>query len=176
MRPGCLESLRGVQAAIAEAILSEPASAYAQEMAGTLQMLIESIAAEWDGKAQELNEDNSRMSELLAGALPDLRPFAKGNESVSALVREIEESVTDSGVASLSIAVLTAENDRLRGQLERLTVTLEDAAPDPRYAPLMGLRTAVYGHLRRVAASGWSFWDVASFRERMAALKSDISG
>jgi hypothetical protein len=32
----------------------------------------------------------------------------------------------------------------------------------------MALRSDAYRHLREVAARGWSFWDVFSFRERMA--------
>jgi hypothetical protein len=138
-------------------------------------MLIESIASEWDSLAEDLHTDNARMGELLATAVTRLRSFARGNETGDALVRQIEESSGGPGSPSLRISDLQAENERLRGSLERLIVVLEDAEPDPRYEALMGLRLAVYGHLRRVAAGGWSFWDMASFRERMAALKSDIS-
>ena len=175
MRPGTLESLRGVQAAIADTIVPELRGIYTQDVASTSQMLIESIASEWDSLAEDLHTDNARMCELLAGALSQLQPFVRGNESVAALVRQIEESSGGPGSSSLRISDLQAENDRLRGLLEPLVVFLEDAEPDPRYEALMGLRSAVYGHLRRVAAGGWSFWDMASFRERVAALKSDIS-
>ena len=37
---------------------------------------------------------------------------------------------------------------------------------------LMSLRSDAYRHLREVAARGWSFWDVFSFRERMARLRA----
>ena len=175
MRPGTLESLRGVQAAIADTILPELRDIYAQDVASMSQMLIESIASEWDSLAEDLQTDNARTCELLATAATLLQPFAGGNKTAAALVRQIEESSGGPGSPSLRISDLQAENDRLRGLLERLVVFLEDAEPDPRYEVLMGLRSAVYGHLRRVAAGGWSFWDMASFRERMAALKSDIS-
>ena len=68
MRPGSLESLRGVQTALAESIVPQLASAYGQDIAGTLQMLLESLAAEWDSLVEDLSEDNRRMRELLAGA------------------------------------------------------------------------------------------------------------
>jgi hypothetical protein len=150
-------------------------TAYGQDTAGTLGMLLESLASEWDGLAEELSEDNARMRQLLNGALPALRSLAGGNETITALVNNIEEPEGDSS-ASLRVSALTAENDRLRGKLERLIVTLEDVEPDPRYAPLMEQRSVAYRHLRRVATLGWSFWDVASFRERMASLKSDTGG
>jgi hypothetical protein len=175
MRPGSLESLRGIQAALAGSIIPELSSAYAQDTAGTLQMLIESLAAEWDGLVEELSEDNRLMRELLNEALSVLKPHSEGNETITRFVNKMEEPVGGSG-PSLRISVLNDENEALRGQLELLTVALEDVAPDPEYAALGDLRRAVYGHLRRVAASGWSFWDMASFRERMAALKSVISG
>ena len=175
MRPGTLESLRGVQAAIADTILPELQAVYAQDVASMSQMLIESIASEWDSLAEDLHADSLRMRELLAAAIDSLRPFAGGNETIASIVRQIEELSGSPGAPSLRISDLTAENDRLRGLLERLIVALEDLQLDPRYGALMGLRSAIYGHLRRVAAGGWSFWDMASFRERMAALKSDIS-
>jgi hypothetical protein len=173
MRPGSLESLRGLQTAIAEAVLPQLTTPFAQDTAGTLGMLIESLASEWDGLAEELHDDNLRMAGLLARAAPELRASAEGNESLRALVNFIEEPDSHSS-ESRRISVLTAENDRLRGKLERLIVALEDVEPDPRYAPLMGLRGDVYRHLRRVAAGGWSFWDVASFRERMASLRAEM--
>jgi hypothetical protein len=135
-------------------------------------MLIESIASEWDGLVEELSDDNARMRDLLSGAVRELSAFAEGNETISRLVNTIDESAGSSGDSSLRVSALTAENERLRGKLERLIVSLEDAEPDPQYAALMSLRAAVYGHLRRVACGGWSFWDVASFREKMASLKS----
>jgi hypothetical protein len=36
---------------------------------------------------------------------------------------------------------------------------------------LMAARSDAYRHLREVAARGWSFWDVFSFRERMARFR-----
>jgi hypothetical protein len=135
-------------------------------------MLIESIASEWDTLVEELTEDNRRMRELLAGARAELSPFIEGNESLAALVHSIEEPDGGQGVSPLRVSTLTAENEDLRGKLERLIVFLEDAEPDARLAALMALRAKVYRHLRWVATAGWSFWDAVSFRERMASLKS----
>jgi hypothetical protein len=172
MRPGSLESLRGLQMAIGESIMPQLTSAFGQDTATTLNMLVESLAAEWDGLAEELSEDNTRMRDLLTSAVSDLRQFADGNETITRLVNNIEEPDGDSA-ASLKVSALSAENDRLRGKLEALIVALEDVEPDPEYASLKALRAAVYKHLRRGAGAGWSFWDVASFRERMATLKSE---
>ena len=51
MRPNGVESIRAVQSALAEVIAPELTSPFAQDAAQTLQMLLESLAADWDSAA-----------------------------------------------------------------------------------------------------------------------------
>jgi hypothetical protein len=172
MRPGSLDALRGIQTAIAEAIVPELQTVFAQDVAQVNNMLIESIAADWDSLVEDLQVDSSAVRALLEKAVSVLSPMVEGNELLSAHVTEIKGTLSP-GSNVLRISELTSENDTLRGALERTLVALEDIAAGPGDASAMALREAVYAHLRTVSAAGWSFWDVSSFRERMTALKSE---
>jgi hypothetical protein len=169
VRPGGLQSLRGIQAALADAIVPGLAEVYAQDVAQTTTMLVESLAADWDTAADDLRNDSDAVRSLLARAI-SLFSAGKGNEQPAALVQEIEEAVARPPAASLRISDLAGDNDMLRGALERTLVALEDIAAGTADAKALELREAIYSHLRIGAAAGWSFWDVASFRERMARL------
>ncbi len=173
MKPGSLESLRGIQVAIAEAIIPELQAAYAQDVAQVGTMLIESLAAEQDSLAEDLKADSTAVRDLLRRSVSVLSPLSKGNEQLVTLVREVEGTVNLPGSSSLRISELTSENDALRAALEHTLVTLEDMTAGPEQPEALALREAIYSHLRIGAAAGWSFWDVASFRERMAALRSE---
>ena len=54
MRPKGIESIRAIQSALAEVIAPALISPFAQDAAQTLQMLLESLAAEWDSAADQL--------------------------------------------------------------------------------------------------------------------------
>jgi hypothetical protein len=174
MKPGDLATLRGVQAAINETLVPELQSAYAQDAAQTLNMLLESLAASLDTAVEDLVRNNNAVRDLLREAITVFSGGA-GNEQRLDLVKRCEEAIAVPPAARLLVSELTAESEALRGALEQVLVALEDIAAGSANRPAMKLRKSIYAHLRTEAAAGWSFWDIASFRERMAALKSDIS-
>ena len=163
MRPTALEVLRGLQGALMSDIAPEVQSLFGQDALQTTQMLLELLANEVDGAADSLVRDNEALTEVLASGVEAVRPFDKG------LAEEMAAALAKPQDRSLIISALTARNQRLRGLLERLLVVCEDAVESaPEGEALMAVRSDAYGHLREVAARGWSFWDVFSFRERMA--------
>jgi hypothetical protein len=172
VKPGGVESLRGIQAALADALVPELTSAYAQDAAQTLTMLLESLAAGWDTAVEDLVSANSAVRALLSQAV---QVFAanEGNEPAASLVKMCEDAIAVPPAATLRISALTAESEALRAALEHVLVALEDIAAGSADAPAMALRRSIYAHLRTEAGAGWSFWDVASFRERMVALRSE---
>jgi len=173
LKPDGITSLRGIQAALADALVPELSSAYAQDAAQTLTMLIESLVAGWDTAAEDLVSGNREVRRLLAEAVAVFSLPAAGNEPAAALVKLCEDAIAVPPVASLRISELTAESESLRAALEKVLVALEDIAAGSADVPAMALRWSIYAHLRGAAGAGWSFWDVASFRERMVRLKSE---
>ena len=172
MKPGGLDSLRGIQAALTDALVPELTSAYAQDAAQTLTMLLESLATGWDTAVEDLVSANAAVRDLLSQAV---RVFAsnEGNEPAASLVKMFEDAIAVPPAASLRISELTAESESLRAALEKVVEALEDIAASSDDAEALALRRSIYAHLRIEAGAGWSFWDVASFRERMVALKSE---
>jgi hypothetical protein len=172
VKPGDFASLRGIQAALADALVPELTSAYAQDAAQTLTMLLESLAAGWDTAVEDLVTANAAIRGLLSQAVP---VFASndGNEPAASLVTICEDAIAVPPAASLRISELTAESESLRVVLEKVVEALEDIAAGSDDARALALRRSIYAHLRIEAGAGWSFWDVASFRERMVALKSE---
>jgi hypothetical protein len=171
MRPTGLESIRAVQAALAEIVVPELSSAFAQDAAATVQMLLESLAGDWDTAAEDLRRDNERWSpSFRVPRRPQGCPDR--NETLSSIVTEIEQHSRESEEVSLTISSLAARNDVLMGLLERVLVAFEDLTERSAYENIDGMRREIYSHLRHVATRGWSFWDVASFRERMVAVRS----
>jgi hypothetical protein len=138
-------------------------------------MLLESLIGGLDSAVEDLVSGNRVVRELLSQAITVFSGEAGGNEQASALVKQCEEAIAVPPAARLLVSELTAEREALREALEQVLVALEDIAAGSADASAMALRRSIYAHLRTEAAAGWSFWDVASFRERMAALKSDIS-
>ena len=172
MRPSAVESLRAAQAALAEVIAPGLASAFALDSTQTLQMLLESLAAEWDTAAESLSRDNKTIRSLLSAAGEALTNAPAGNESLRPLVSEIEQRLRDAGTTSLMISQLASRNGSLRATLESVLVTFEDQTGRPGSEKIDEVRIRIYKHLKEVAARGWSFWDVSSFRGRMAAINS----
>lgn len=159
--------MNALRAGLAEVLGPELQSDFALDTAQTLQMLIESLASEWDTAVDDLKHDN----ETLVRLLTELRkPLAAGsNGERETAVNLIDEAIEASQAESLALSALSARNRELRAALERAIVVVEDSADDETLAPV---RQAVYGHLREVAGRGWSFWDMASFREYMAKHRS----
>lgn len=167
MRPNAVEALRGLQGALISDIAPEVQSPYGQETLMLAQMLLEMLINEVDDAADNLSRDNQTLRDLLDRAVAPLRSVD------SSLAEETAAALAEPTDPSLAVTALTARNQRLRGLLERLLVLCEDAADSAQASQdLMAVRADAYRHLREVAARGWSFWDVFSFRERMARLRA----
>ena len=166
MRPTSVEVLRGLQGVLASDIGREVQSLFGQDALQTGQMLLEMLANELDGAADSLFRDNEALVELLGRGAAAVRPLD------AALAEETQAGLAEQTDGSLKLSALSARNSRLRGLLERLLVVCEDAAAGGKHAALMAVRADAYRHLRDVATRGWSFWDMLSFRERMAQLRA----
>lgn len=167
MNPDALESLRGLQGALIADIGPEVASLFGQDTLRTAQMLVESVVNEMDGTADDLIRDNQALAEILARGATAVR------EIDGQLAQETAAALAEPADPSLRIGALSARNRRLRGLLERLLIAGEEnVGSEAGSEELMAVRSDAYHHLRQVAARGWSFWDVLSFRERMARLRA----
>ena len=172
MRPTSLESIRAIQAAFAEVIVPELTSAFAQDAAGTIQMLLESMAGEWDTAVESLRNDNNALRALLSLSRDAIEKVESGNESLPALVTEIEDRLREEQDGSLTLTSLTTRNDTLRATLERIVVEFEELTGEAGHERVDTVRRRIFSHLRDVATRGWSFWDVSSFRGRMVDVRS----
>jgi len=172
MRPTPIESLRAAQAALAEVVAPELASAFALDTTQTVQMLLESLASEWDTAAETLSRDNDTLNSLLSASGEALTGAAGSNESLAPIVSQIEQRLRDDGATSVVLSDLASRNGSLRATLESVLVTFEDLTGRPGSENIDEVRTRIYKHLKQVASRGWSFWDVSSFRGRMAALQT----
>lgn len=172
MRPNGPESIRAVQAALAEVIAPELTSPFAQDAAQTLQMLLESLAAEWDTAAEQLRRDNETLGRLLSVSRDAMKSAPDRNENFLATVSEIERRLREEPGASIAVSALAARNDALRETLQQILMAFEDTAGQPGFAAIESTREEIYQHLRRVASRGWSFWDVSSFRGKMTAKEA----
>lgn len=162
-----MEALRGLQGTLVSDITPEVQSLFGQETLMLAQMLLEMLTNEVDDAADNLARDNQTLCDLLRRAVDTLRSVD------STLAEETAVTLAEPTDPSLTVTALTARNQRLRGLLERLLVVCEDIADSAQASEdLMSLRSDAYRHLREVAARGWSFWDVFSFRERMARLRA----
>lgn len=166
MRPNAVESLRTIQTALAEHLAPELTSVYALDIVQALTMLLESLANEWDSAPEDLRRENETLRKLLGSA-----PGFAGNVLDAAIVSEVEESLRTPAGGPATLSGLSAENQRLRAALERLLVGLETEY-SRLSEPALSLRRDIYAHLREVALRGWSFWDMASFREKMAEIRA----
>ena len=171
MRPTGLESVRAIQAAFAEIIVPDLTSLFAQDAAGTMQMLLESIAGEWDTAVEDLRNDNEALCGLLSASRDAIKGVAGSNENLASIVSEIESRLRDKEDSSLRLTDLASRNENLRATLERILVAFEDLTGEAGFDEIETVRRRIFAHLRNVATRGWSFWDVSSFRGRMAAVR-----
>lgn len=172
MRPNAVESLRGIQNAIMQNILPELQTLFAQDTAQVSQMLIESLVAEWDAAAHHLHQDNQTMSHILSQARQAVAALTTGNVQAASLVKEIDRVLSAPADSSLTISKLTERNNALKSALEDTLELIEDLADAPGAQTLLPVRRDAYNHLRRVAVRGWSVFDLLSFREKMAQVRS----
>jgi len=168
MRPNGTESIRAIQAAMMESLAPELQSEFARNTLQTIQMLLESLAVEWDTAAADQHKDNAALALLLSESAAAISALPAPNDRLASFVPEIEGILTAPRHESLVISQVVARSKELGAVTERLLACFEDVIDDPECASLRPAREAIYGHLRGVAARGWSFWDAASFRERMA--------
>ncbi len=173
MRPGSIESLRAIQGAIADALTPEIKSLYAQEAAQAVTMMVESLAAELDTAVADLTRDNDTLRRLLNHAAGVLRPAGESNAAAATVVNEIEETLAGPAAAELTITATTQENDRLRSALASLLEYVEDQQGEPDGERLAAVRNEAYRYLRVLALSGWSFFDVSGFRERIVQARAE---
>jgi len=176
MRPNGPESIRAIQAALAEVIGPELTSPFAQDAAQTLQMLLESLAAEWDTASEQLRRDNETLERLLTRSRDAIKSAPDRNENFAAIVSEIERRLSQDSGASISVSAVAARNDTLRETLQQILMAFEDSAGQPDCAAIESARKEIFEHLRRVASRGWSFWDVSSFRGKMTAMEAATGG
>ena len=170
MRPNAVESLRTIQAALAEHLAPELTSIYAQDMAQGLTMLLESLANEADTAAEDMRRENEDLRRLLGGA-----HAVTGNVLAPPIVRQVEAALEVPVTGSVTLSDLSAENQPLRGALEGLLVALE-AESACLGEPALSLRRDIYAHLREGSIRGWSLWDMMSFREKMVAVRAARAG
>ena len=152
------------------AILPELQTQFAQDATQTMQMLLESLIGEWDAAAENLQADDRRLRELLASARGAILSARSPGERLESLAREIEDGLAVPAAGSLLVSALSEENRSLRALLERVIVACEEMGGES--GPLGPVRSETYAHLREIAGRGWSFWDVMSFRERMARFRA----
>ena len=175
MRPTAVEVIRGIQGTLMGVVAPELHSMFAQDTGQTMQMLLESLANEWDTAAETLSSDNTRLRDLLSQAAAAIRSLRHRDDGLVALAEEIEAGLNVPPEESVAVSRLSARNAQLLALLERTLVACEDADGQPQFEALRPVRQSIYHHLRNVAGRGWSFWDVLSFRERMAGLRADTA-
>lgn len=173
MRPDGLEAIRAVQTALAEVIAPELQTPFARDTAQMLGMLLESIAGEWDGAAADLRRDNERVATLLSRLRDAVTADDGSAGAFASVVEEIDGVLSEPGDDSVLMTVLAARNQRLNEVLEAGVEQVEKVVSEAGYEWLEPVRGEIYRHLRDVASRGWSFWDMASFREYMVRSRAD---
>jgi hypothetical protein len=172
VRPSGIESIRAIQSALADVLAPELTSPFAQDAVQTLQMLLESLAADGESAADQLRRDNETLAELLRSSREAIKYASDGNESFAAAVSEIEQRLSEDVIGSIAISALSFRNNALRGTLEQTLMAFEDITGEQTSAGITSVRGDIYGHLRDVASRGWSFWDVSSFRGKMTEIRA----
>ena len=138
MRPNGEELLRGIQSTLTTYILPELQTAHGRVELMLAQALLDVAAAEWDGAAQLLVDDNAALRELAHRGVEAL-----GGAEHATLGEELR-SLADEDDPSLRLSDLSAANGRLLDALARLCVLRE---------PNDELRSDVIDHLRAEAES-----------------------
>ena len=176
MRPDGLETIRAVQTGLAEVIVPELQTPFARDTAQTLNMLLESIAGEWDGRVADLRRDNESVAALLSRLRDAVRGSDVAADRFTDEIEAIDEVLAEIGGESVLVSHLAARSRRLNEVLELALQRIEDVTGEAGHGALGPIRADIYRHLRDVASRGWSFWDMASFREYMARHRADSAG
>ena len=176
MRPNGLEAIRAVQTGLAEVIVPELQTPFARDTAQTLNMLLESIAGEWDGMVADLRRDNEAVIAILSRLREAVSSGDGNGDAFAAVAKAIDGALSEADDDSVSVTVVAARNRQLNAVLEPAVQWIEDVFDEAGQESLGPIRAEIYRHLRDVAGRGWSFWDMASFREYMARHRADLPG
>ena len=142
MKPNAEEVLRGVQGALLTYVLPELQTEYARTEVMLVSALLGIVAAQSDGAAQRLVDDNASLREL-AGRGAD----ALARDPAQAELAEALGSLTNGSDASVRLSELSAANGQLRAAIARLGVAAQGNAS------LRALRQEVLDNLRIEAES-----------------------
>jgi hypothetical protein len=170
MRPTAIESLRAIGGAVNEALLPEVTSPFAEEAGQAINMMVESLAAEMDTAVEDLLRGNA----ALRGILQDALDRASGNDIAAIPVNDINQALAYPQPREMTVSALSAESDVLREALASLLEAIEDMQGEPAAEAMAESRAAAYRHLREEAVSGWSFFDVSGFRERIVQARAEL--
>src|SRR2546422_10566470 len=107
MRANGVESIRGIQAALMEGVAPEIQSEFAQSVMQTIQMLLESLAGEWDAAAQDLHRDNRTLLVLVSQSARAIAALPQSTNQLAQFVPEIENVQGRQAGDSLTISSLS---------------------------------------------------------------------
>jgi hypothetical protein len=122
VRPNVPEIVRGLNASLVTGIMPEIASPWAQAQLRYMLGLLNTVAAEWDGAAENLVRENEALLRLCAGVAGQLR--AELSEECLAGLFDV---VALPATPNLRLSTLSERNDRLWRAAEPL---IEIAAAD----------------------------------------------
>ena len=142
MRPNAEEVLRGVQSSLVNYVLPEVQTEYARTEVMLVSALLGIVAAQCDGAAQRLVDDNASLREL-AGRGGE----ALAGEPAHAELAEALGSLANGSDASVRLSELSAANGQLRAAIAQLGAAAQENAS------LAGLRQEVLDSLRLEAES-----------------------
>ncbi len=142
MHPNGEELLRGLQGTLATYVMPEVQTPHARLEIGLVQAMLGIAAAEWDGAAQRLVDDNASLRDLARRGPEALA----GSPEAAALADELRTLAEDLD-PSVRLSDLSAANNRLRDALERLCALAQESGS----APLRTLRSSIIDHFRRDA-------------------------
>jgi len=142
MRPNAEEVLRGVQSSLLTYVLPEVQTEYARTEVMLVSALLGIVAAQCDGAAQRLADDNASLRELAGRGAQAL-----AGDPAHAELAEALGSLTNGSDASVRLSELSAANGQLRAAIAQLGAAAQENAS------LAGLRQEVLDSLRLEAES-----------------------
>ena len=142
MRPNAEEVLRGVQSSLLTYVLPEVQTEYARTEVMLVSALLGIVAAQSDGAAQRLADDNASLRELAGRGAQAL-----AGDPAHAELAEALGSLANGSDASVRLSELSAANGQLRAAIAQLGAAAQDNAS------LAGLRQEVLDSLRLEAES-----------------------
>ncbi len=124
LQPSADAIIRGIQRSLMAHVLPETSTLYAGAQVRYAVHLLNALAAEWDGAAQRLVEDNAALRAFAARAAGPLR------DQDAALAAELSAAAGERD-PDVRVSTLRAANDRLRGLLTRVIAATGDGGIEP---------------------------------------------